>query len=87
MTEKEKMLKGKIYDPFCEGMPEERRKAHMLCQKYNLIPEEESEKRKELLKELIPNQGKNLYLQGPIQFDFGYNTSFGTEFTFANFNL
>lgn len=36
MTEHEKMLAGRIiYDPFTEGMAEERTKAHRLCKLYN----------------------------------------------------
>ena len=30
MTETEKMFSGKMYDPFTEGMPEARRRAHAL---------------------------------------------------------
>ena len=86
MTEKEKMLLGKIYDPFCEGLPEERRRAHLLCQKYNSLPETDTEGRNEIIAQLIPDRGKNLYLQGPIQFDFGYNISFGDD-SYANFNF
>ncbi len=86
MTEREKMLAGKIYDPFCEGMPEERARAHMLCQRYNAIPESDTAARNALIDELIPRHGKNLYLQGPIQFDFGSNISFGDD-SYANFNF
>lgn len=86
MTEKEKMFAGKIYDPFCEGMPEERTRAHALCKAYNDTTEIDEEKRREILDELIPNRGKNVYLQGPIYFDFGKHTSIG-EGSFANFNF
>jgi maltose O-acetyltransferase len=86
MTEREKMLLGKIYDPFTEGLPEERSKAHRLCKLYNDTFETDLEKRKEILDELIPNRGKNVYLQGPIYFDFGTNTAIG-EGSYANFNF
>lgn len=86
MTEREKMLAGKIYDPFCEGLPEERRKAHLLCQKYNTLPETDTEGRNALIDELLPDHGKNLYIQGPIQFDFGTNIHFGDD-SYANFNF
>ena len=75
MTEHEKMLEGKIYDPFSEGMPEERTQAHYLCREYNNTFETESDKRNTILRELIPDIGENVYLQGPIFFDFGINTS------------
>ena len=35
MTEREKLQAGMLYDPFTEGMPEERTKAHRLCKLYN----------------------------------------------------
>ena len=84
--EHEKMLAGKIYDPFTEGMPEERSKAHCLCKRYNDTFETDTERRAEILRELIPQCGENVYLQGPIYFDFGVNTTIGRD-SYANFNL
>ena len=49
MTEKEKMFAGKIYDPFCEGMPEERTRAHILCKAYNNTTEADEEQRQKIL--------------------------------------
>lgn len=86
MTETEKMYAGKIYNPFCEGMPEQRRRAHELCQKYNAIPESDSEAREAVLKELMPGRAQGVYLQGPIQFDFGTHISMGRN-SYANFNF
>lgn len=86
MTEREKMFAGKIYDPFTEGMPEERTNAHRLCKLYNDTIETDVEKRKAILDELIPNRGENVYLQGPIYFDFGSNTVIGKD-SYANFNF
>ncbi len=86
MTEREKMLKGKIYDPFTEGLPEERTKAHRLSKLYNDTFETETEKRKAILDELLPNRADGVYLQGPVYFDFGTNTTIGKD-SYANFNL
>lgn len=86
MTEHEKMLAGKIYDPFVEGMPEERTKAHRLSQLYNLTSDTDVEIRKAILDELMPNKGEGVYLQGPIHFDFGVNTYMGNG-SYANANL
>jgi len=86
MTEHDKMRSGKIYDPFSENMPEERAKAHRLCQLYNQIPDTETEKREELLNELMPDHDSGVYLQGPIFFDFGKNISMGKN-SYANFNF
>ena len=86
MNEHEKMLAGKLYDPFTEGMPEERTNAHRLCKLYNDTFETETEKRAAILDELLPDHGENIYLQGPIYFDFGTNTTIGRD-SFANFNF
>lgn len=86
MTEKGKMFKGLIYNPFNEGMPEERQKAHELCQKYNATPEHDTETRNAILKELMPDNGEGVYLQGPIQFDFGTHIKMGNN-SYANFNF
>ena len=86
MTEKEKMFAGKIYDPFCEGMPEDRTKAHELCSQYNKLTETNQKKREKILDKLLPNRGEGVYLQGPIYFDFGKHTSMGKG-SYANFNF
>ena len=86
MTEREKMFAGKIYDPFCEGMPAERTRAHKLCRLYNKTDETHAKKREKILNQLLPNRGEGVYLQGPIYFDFGTNTTFGKG-SYANFNL
>ncbi len=86
MTEKEKMFAGKIYDPFCEGMPEERTRAHILCKAYNDTTEADEEKRRKILDELMPDRGENVYLQGPVYFDFGTHIYMG-EGSYANFNF
>lgn len=86
MTDKEKMISGKIYDASVEELAKGRAKAHRLCTDYNQTYEEEEEKRLSILKELIPTLSKGVYLQGPIQFDYGYNTTIG-ENSYANFNF
>ena len=86
MTEREKMFAGKIYDPFSEGMPEQRTNAHRLCALYNVTTEIDEEERKQILDELMPDRGEGVYLQGPIYFDFGIHTVMGKG-SYANFNF
>lgn len=86
MTEKEKMLAGKIYDPSDKELENLRIKAHRLSKEYNDTFENEEEKRNEILDRLLPNRKKGTYLQGPIQFDYGVFTTVGENF-YANFNL
>ena len=68
MTEQEKMLSGKIYDPSDEILSTLRVKAHKLSQQYNNIFEDQIAVRKQILDELLPNRGKGVYLQGSVQF-------------------
>lgn len=86
MTEMEKMLAGEYYDPNDQELLALRTKAHLLSQRYNRIPETEAAERAEVLKELIPDAGEGVYLQGPLQFDYGCNTTIGKN-SYANFNL
>ncbi len=86
MTEQEKMLAGKIYDPSDAVLFEKRTKAHRLCKDYNNTYETEEERRAEIIAELIPDCGQGTCLLDPIRFDYGEFTKFGTN-CFANFNL
>lgn len=85
MTEQEKMLAGNIYDPADESLAKLRTRAHELSFKYNQCLESDS-RRAEILKELLPNVGEKVYLQGPIQFDYGCFTTMGKG-CYANFNF
>ena len=85
MTQQERMLSGKLYDPSDPTLARLRAKAHDLSREYNLLGEAD-EHREEILRELLGSQGKNLYFQGPIQFDYGCFTTIG-ENSYANFNF
>ncbi len=85
MLEKEKMLSGRYYDPSDKELRSLRQKAHRLCSEYNNL-EETNPRRIEILKELGIKGYEGIYLQGPIQFDYGCFTSFG-EHSYANFNF
>lgn len=84
MTETEKMLSGKIYDPNGGDLASMRAYAHKACAEYNKLDETDG-KRTELLNALIPHNN-GVYLQGPIFFDYGKFTSFGKR-CYANFNF
>ncbi|MFR0612874.1 sugar O-acetyltransferase [Lactobacillus porci] len=84
MTEKEKMLAGKIYDSTDSELVTLRAKAHRLSKEFNDLLENDG-RRTEILKEL-GIAGDAFYLQGPVQFDYGCFTSIGKN-SYANFNL
>ena len=85
MIEKEKMLAGLIYDPSDSELAKQRQKAHRLSKEYNELLETD-ENREKIFKELVPNQGKGVFFQGPVQFDYGCFNEIGDN-TFANFNF
>lgn len=84
-SEQEKMLAGKIYDPSDPQLASLRQRAHRLSKEYNDLPETD-ERREQILSELIDQQRPGIFLQGPIQFDYGCFTHIG-ENTYANFNF
>ena len=61
-----------------------RERCHNLCTEYNSLKENDP-RRREILKVLF-SDSEDLYLQGPIYFDYGINTHFGKG-VYANFNF
>lgn len=86
MTEKQKMLAGKIYDPSDSELLQLRQRAHRLCKQYNDTLEEDVDVREKIIAELLPGMQSGGYLQGPVYFDYGVFTKLGKNF-YANFNL
>ena len=63
-----------------------RARAHKLSLQYNQTYEFDKTEREQILNELLPHRAEGVYLQGPIYFYFGTNTTFG-ERSYANFNF
>lgn len=85
MSEKEKMLQGKIYDSMEEPLYHRRILMSEVCIKYNNLPEDHPDRAK-LLKEIFPHSDESLFVRGPVFVDYGENTYFGKNVYF-NFNL
>ena len=86
MREEEKIAAGIL---FCPGDPELKAlklKAHKLNIDYNNTYEDDFEKRKQILSELVGEFGQNSTIQGPVFFHYGIHTKIG-NFFFGNFNL
>ncbi|MBS1663245.1 MAG: sugar O-acetyltransferase [Bacteroidetes bacterium] len=84
-TEKQKMLEGELYDSMDKQLADERLKARLLLKELNDSREDQHEERSRILRELLPNTGKDLWLQPPFFCDYGYNIQAG-EKVFFNFN-
>ncbi|RVU71138.1 MULTISPECIES: sugar O-acetyltransferase [Lactobacillus] len=80
------MLAGKAYRPGTAELQKISRLAHRLCRDYNMLADTDKEERNAIIDRLFPDHGKGVYLQGPIQVDYGQFTHLGKEF-YANFNL
>ena len=80
------MLAGKPYTLATAEISRYAQAGHRLSQEYNQTFDTESEKRASLVDQLLGGHGKNTYLQGPIQFDYGRFTTVGDNF-YANFNF
>ncbi|MGI6450174.1 MAG: sugar O-acetyltransferase [Desulfitobacteriia bacterium] len=85
MTDKEKMLKGQLYQAFAEELSRERQKAKELLWEYNLSPPGTIEKRKEIITRLLGKVSSNFWIEPPFYCDYGYNITIGENF-YANYN-
>lgn len=86
-TEKDKMLRGEIYDAnYDPQLIEERMKCKKLCRAYNDLQPDMLDERKSLLKTLIGKTGNEFCIEQPFYCDYGYNITLGENF-YSNVNL
>lgn len=84
-TEKEKMLSGELYNALDEELTQERIQARLLLKTLNDTGDDKLQLRMDILKQLMPNAGADLWLQPPFYCDYGYNITTGKN-VFFNFN-
>lgn len=85
MTEKEKMLAGKLYKAQDAELAKDYANAKRLTRLFNQSSEDQRGYRTELLQELFEKTGDNVHIEPPFRCDYGYNISIGNNF-FANFD-
>ena len=85
MSEKDRMLAGRLYLAFDEELGRDNKKARMLTRLFNNSTEEQQDYRKILLKQLFKSTGDNIYIEPPFRTDYGCNTSIGENF-YANYD-
>jgi len=86
MTEDEKRAAGQLFCPADPTLKAQKCKAHELSRLYSATSETETEKRAQIIGELLGDFGEGSFLQGPITFHYGLHTHIGKHF-FGNFNL
>lgn len=86
MTEEEKIFAGQLFCPGDDDLRAKKLRSHNLCADYNRTYEDETEKRQELLKQIVGELGEGSFMQGPIFFHYGSHTKIGKRF-FGNYNL
>ena len=86
MTEEEKIFAGILFCPGDEQLKAIKLKTHNLNIDYNRTYEDETDKRAEILSEMLGELGEGTFLQGPITFHYGKHTKIGKH-TFINFNF
>lgn len=84
-TEKEKMLKGELYDASDPQLAAERRQARLLMKEFNDSRDNEPDLRTGILKKLIGSAGNELWIEPPFYCDYGSNIRVGDK-VFFNFN-
>jgi maltose O-acetyltransferase len=85
MTEKEKMLSGKLYKTSDKELVRQRDLARNTSTRYNRTTEEEKNVRQEILESLLGALGEGVEIFPNVQFDYGCNTYIGSN-CYINFN-
>lgn len=86
MTEEERMLAGLPYQAWKDGLPEKRIQSKHRFAAFNACPPEDTERQKELLRELFGKIGENIEIFPPVYCDYGKNIEIGENF-FASYNF
>ncbi len=84
-TEKEKMLAGELYDACDQELDADRTRTRLLLQAFNDSRQDQLPQRAAILRELLPDAGKDLLIQPPFYCDYGSNIVLGDQ-VFFNFN-
>ena len=85
MTEKEKMLAGKLYFAEDEELSGLRRRARNLCHEFNATNEDEKPRRREIIRSLFGHIGRNPGIHPSFHCDYGFPIRAGDNF-YANYD-
>lgn len=85
MSEKEKMLSCELYQAWDEQLFADRQSAKEIVFQLNQLSPSETDKRLDLLKNLLGKLGQESFIELPFRCDYGYNIEIGEHF-YANYN-
>lgn len=81
MTEKEKMVRGELYDAnYDEVLIAERKACKTLLHEVNSLSPLDDDRRYELLRKIIGRAKGSFIIESPIHCDYGYNIELGENF-------
>lgn len=87
MSEKDKMLRGELYDAnYDSELIRERYFIKDKCFYYNNLMPSNLEERNKTIKEILGHTGNTFTIEQPFMCDYGYNIEIGENF-YANHNL
>lgn len=86
MSEKEKMISGKLYKVSDSELVLNLSDAKRLCEEFNNTSRNNEDKRKAILIKLLHNFGNNIMIESPFYCDYGFNIEIGDNF-YANHGL
>lgn len=85
MTERERMLSGRLYFAGAPELAQARLQAKRLCHAYNTAPPEDQDRRERILRQLLGQVGRNCWIEPTFRCDYGVNISIGDRF-YANYD-
>lgn len=84
-AEKEKMLRGELYQADDEELAEDTRRCQELLARLDSLPVNAGKERFAVLRELLGGVGEKTEIKSPFKCDYGYNIELGSG-VFANYN-
>ena len=86
MTEKERMINGKLYHALDDSLREDMKECKLKLYKFNNLTMDNLKERIEILREILGSSEEMVYIEPPFYCDYGKNISVGNNF-YANYNL
>ncbi len=84
-TEKEKMLRGELYNALDPQLTQERRRTRNLLKALNYSRDDEQDLRQRIVADLFGSAGKRIWIEPPFYCDYGTNIHLG-NCVYFNFN-